>query len=87
MQTVYSILMIVGCIFALYVLLKIIMAPIKLIFKFLLNAIVGFVLLFFTNIISSFFDFSIPINLISCLISGVFGIPGVIFLVMLKLLF
>ena len=87
MQTVYSILLIVGCIFALYVLLKIIAAPIKLIFKILLNALVGFVLLFLANIVSSFFDFSIPINLISCLISGIFGIPGVIFLVMLKILF
>ena len=76
MQTVYSILLIVGCIFALYVLLKIIAAPIKLIFKFLLNALVGFVLLFLANIVSSFFDFSIPINLISCLISGVFGISN-----------
>ena len=87
MDLVYTILLIVGCVFALYVLLKIIAAPIKLIFKLLLNTLSGFVLLFLANIISSFFDFSIPINLLNCLISGVFGIPGVIFLVMLKILF
>ena len=87
MDLVYTILLIVGCVFALYVLLKIIAAPITLIFKLLLNTLSGFVLLFLANIISSFFDFSIPINLLSCLISGVFGIPGVIFLVMLKILF
>ncbi len=87
MELVYTILMVVGCVFALYVLLKIVMAPIKWIFKLLLNAIIGFVLLFLANLIGGFFNFSVPVNLISCLISGVFGIPGVIFLVMLKLLF
>ena len=87
MELVYTILMVVGCVFALYVLLKIVMAPIKWIFKLLLNAVSGFVLLFLANLIGGFFNFSVPVNLISCLISGVFGIPGVIFLVMLKLLF
>ena len=87
MELVYTILMVVGCVFALYVLLKIVMAPIKWIFKLLLNAIIGFLLLFLANLIGGFFNFSVPVNLISCLISGVFGIPGVIFLVMLKLLF
>ena len=87
MELVYTILMVVGCVFALYVLLKIVMAPIKWIFKLLLNALSGFVLLFLANLIGGFFNFSVPVNLISCLISGVFGIPGVIFLVMLKLLF
>ena len=87
MELVYTILMVVGCVFALYVLLKIVMAPIKWIFKLLLNTLSGFILLFLANLIGGFFNFSLSINLISCLISGVFGIPGVIFLVMLKLLF
>ena len=87
MELVYTILMVVGCVFALYVLLKIVMAPIKWIFKLLLNALSGFVLLFLANLIGGFFNFSVPVNLISCLISGVFGIPGVIVLVMLKLVF
>ena len=87
MELVYTIIMVVGCVFALYVLLKIVMAPIKWIFKLLLNTLSGFILLFLANLIGGFFNFSLSINLISCLISGVFGIPGVIFLVMLKLLF
>lgn len=87
MELVYTILMVVGCVFALYVLLKIVMAPIKWIFKLLLNTLSGFILLFLANLIGGFFNFSLSINLINCLISGVFGIPGVIFLVMLKLLF
>lgn len=87
MELVYTILMVVGYVFALYVLLKIVMAPIKWIFKLLLNTLSGFILLFLANLIGGFFNFSLSINLINCLISGVFGIPGVIFLVMLKLLF
>lgn len=66
---------------------KIAAAPIKKIFKLLLNALSGFLLLIVANLISGFFDFSIGINLLSCLISGVFGIPGVAFLILLKLLF
>ena len=87
MDIVSTVLLVAGVVIALYVLLKIIAAPIKLIIKLLLNALVGFLLLFLANLISGFFDFSIPINLITCLISGIFGIPGVIFLVVLKLLF
>ncbi len=87
MELVSTILLIAGCVIALYVLLKIIAAHIKLIFKILLNALTGCLLLFLANFISGFFTFTIPVNLISCLISGVFGIPGVIFLVIFKLLF
>ena len=87
MDLISTILLVVGCVIALYVLLKIIAAPIKLIFKLLLNALTGFLLLFLANIVSGFFDFSIPIHFVTCLIAGVFGIPGVIFLVILQILF
>ena len=69
------------------VVLKILAAPLKLIVKILLNALTGFLLLILANLISGFFDFSLPINLLNCLISGVFGIPGVILLVVLRLIF
>ena len=80
-------ILIVGVLVALYVLIRIIAAPIKWIFKLLLNALTGFLLLFLANFISGFFDFSIPINLVTCLVSGVFGIPGVIFLVVVIFFF
>jgi inhibitor of the pro-sigma K processing machinery len=80
-------ILIVGVLVALYVLIRIIAAPIKWIFKLLLNALTGFLLLFLANFISGFFDFSIPVNLVTCLVSGVFGIPGVIFLVVVIFFF
>ena len=80
-------ILIIGVLVALYVLIRIIAAPIKWIFKLLLNALTGFLLLFLANFISGFFDFSIPVNLVTCLVSGVFGIPGVIFLVVVIFFF
>ena len=79
--------LVIGCAIALYVLVKILTAPIKWIFKFLLNAVTGFLLLFVANLISGFFNFAVPVNLITCFIAGVFGIPGVIFLFVVTYLF
>ena len=87
MEILSTIVLIIGAAISLYVLVKILTAPIKLIFKLLLNAVTGFLLLFIANFISGFFDFSVPVNLITCLVSGVFGIPGVIFLFVVTYLF
>ena len=87
MQIVTNIVLIVGVVVALYVLIRILTAPIKLIFKLLLNALTGFLLLLLATFVCGFFDFYIPVNLLTCLISGVFGIPGVIFLVIVLFFF
>ncbi len=65
----------------LYLLIKFLKWPLKI----LLNGIIGIVLLYFTNIVGSYFGFSIGINAITALIAGFLGIPGVIFLVIFQL--
>lgn len=85
METLYTILLGAAVLVAIYVLIKIIAAPIKKIFKLLINAVLGFVLLFLANFVGGFFNFQIPVNLISCIVAGAFGIPGVIFLVVVVL--
>ncbi len=80
MEMLYTILLGAAVIVAIYVLIKIIASPIKKIFKLLLNAVCGLVLLFIANFIGGFFNFAIPVNLLTCIIAGAFGIPGVIFL-------
>ena len=80
METLYTILLGAAVLVAIYVLVKIIAAPIKKIFKLLLNAVCGLVLLFIANFIGGFFNFAIPVNILTCIIAGAFGIPGVIFL-------
>ena len=69
-----------------FVLIKLIAAPMKLIFKLLLNMISGFLLLIVAEFICGFFDFSIGITAVNCLVSGFLGIPGVILLVLMKVL-
>ena len=81
MDTLSTILLGAGIIVALYVLIRILAAPIKKIFKLLINAVCGFALLFAANFIGGFFNFSIPVNILTCIVAGAFGIPGVIFLV------
>ena len=75
MEMLYTVLLIAAVVVAAYVLIKILAAPIKKIFKLLINAVCGF------------FDFSIPVNILTCIIAGAFGIPGVIFLVVVVIFF
>ena len=87
METLYTILLAAAVIVAIYVLIKIIASPIKKIFKLLINAVCGLVLLFIANFVGGFFNFTIPVNILTCIIAGAFGIPGVIFLGVVVLFF
>lgn len=80
MEMLYTLLLAAAVVVAIYVLIKILAAPIKKIFKLLLNAVCGLVLLFIANFVGGFFNFAIPVNILTCIIAGAFGIPGVIFL-------
>ncbi len=81
MDIVKMVLFAAAVVVALYVLVRILASPIRKIFKLLINAVCGFALLFAANFIGGFFDFQIPVNILTCVIAGAFGIPGVIFLV------
>lgn len=63
---------------------KIFSAPIKLIIKLLINALMGGIALVVLNWIGSFFNFHIELNFFSALITGALGIPGIIILIILK---
>ena len=67
----------------LYLIIKLLKWPIKL----LINGIVGVILLYVANFIGEYFNFYITINPITALIAGFLGSPGVIFLVIFKLFF
>lgn len=84
MLTVIGLIIIV---FVLIIFFKIIKKPIRLIFKLLLNTVLGFVILFVFNLIGTIFDFSIPINLISVLVTGFLGLPGLIILILFVIFF
>ena len=87
METLSSILMIAATVVFIILLIKILSAPIRWIFKLGLNALLGFVVLFIFNFFGEYIGISIPINLISSLITGFFGVPGVVFLILYQILF
>ncbi|MGI6434006.1 MAG: pro-sigmaK processing inhibitor BofA family protein [Syntrophomonadaceae bacterium] len=70
----------------LYFVFKVIMKPIQLLWKLVLNSAVGLVLLMIFNYAASYFSFFIPINIITVLIAGFLGIPGVLLLLAFQLL-
>ena len=87
METISVLLILAAAVLSVVILVKILAAPVRLVFKLLLNALCGFLLLIVVNIISGFFDFSIEINLVNTLIAGCFGIPGALLLVLLSPVF
>ncbi|WP_297632076.1 pro-sigmaK processing inhibitor BofA family protein [uncultured Clostridium sp.] len=66
----------------LYVIIKLLKWPIKL----LLHGIAGVILLYVVNFIGVGFGIHIGINIITALIAGIFGIPGVIVLLIFTFL-
>lgn len=70
----------------LYVVAQVFIKPVKLLWKLLINSVVGLVLLLLVNYLGAFFEFSLPVNIISVLIAGFLGIPGVLLLICLQLL-
>lgn len=84
---VRTVLLVVFIALAAYVFIKLIASPIKKIFKLLLHMLSGFLMLLLAEFICGFFDFSIGINYVNILVSGILGTPGVILLVLTKLLF
>ena len=65
----------------LFVILKLFKWPLKI----LLNGVFGVVLLYIVNLIGANFGFSIGINVVTALIAGILGIPGVAVLIIFKL--
>lgn len=84
MEAISSVLTIALGVIIVIVLIKIITAPIKGIFKLLLNTVSGFVTLAIVNFLGSFIGLSLEVNILNAAISGIFGIPGVIALIVLK---
>ena len=50
------------------------------------NSILGGVLIYIVNIIGSSFGFHIGLNVGTSIFAGILGVPGVIFLIVLKLI-
>ena len=70
----------------LYVLAMVLVVPLIWIGKLIFSSIVGFIVLTLINLIGgALFDFTLPLNAVNALVTGIFGVPGVVLLVILKL--
>lgn len=63
---------------------KIFTAPMKLLFKLLVNTLLGFISLIIINFLGSFTGLSLGINWVNAAVVGVFGVPGVGLLLLLQ---
>ena len=63
---------------------KLLHKPLKLVFKFLLNTIGGFISLMLINFVGSWIGLSIGVNWFNAVIVGIFGLPGVALLLILQ---
>lgn len=73
-----------GCIIAVIIIAKLLAWPFKLIFKLIINIIIGGLLLLIVNTFGASFGLHIPFNAITALVSGILGVPGVILLIILQ---
>ena len=87
METVSSIFILAAMILLCYLLIKVLSAPLRKLIKLMINTGMGFIALFIINFFGEFIGFTIGINVINAAIVGIFGMPGVILLVLLKIFF
>lgn len=86
MATANIIMAVLFLLVIIFIIAQLILKPLKLIWKLVINSIIGLVLLMLTNFIGVYFDFSLPLNIITVLIAGFLGIPGIFLLICFQLL-
>ncbi|MBR0311039.1 MAG: pro-sigmaK processing inhibitor BofA family protein [Oscillospiraceae bacterium] len=75
------------CAFVVLGVIQLFSAPLKLALKVLLNTLLGFAALFLLNLASGLTGFTLGLNLLNALTVGILGVPGLVLLVLLKLVF
>ncbi len=68
----------------LFIVLKLLSLPMKIIIKLVINGIVGGIIIFMVNLIGANFGFVIDLNWITALLVGFLGVPGVIIVAILQ---
>ena len=84
MNTLSTVFIVMAALLILILLIKLFKKPMKLVFKFLLNTILGFVALILINFFGSFIGISIGVNWLNAAIVGILGLPGVALLLILQ---
>ena len=67
-----------------YLLARLLYFPLRIFFRFLINTLAGGLLLALFNIIGAFWGVQIGLNVVTALIVGLMGVPGVVLLLILQ---
>ncbi len=78
--------LVVLAVIAIVLVVRLLSAPIRLAFKLLINALVGFAVLFLLNFLEPYVGLSLGINWINAIVVGLLGAPGVVLLLLIKYL-
>lgn len=79
--------MFIFTVIAVVVVAKLFSWPLKKILKLLLNIALGIVMILLVNTFGGNIGLHIPFNLVTAIVSGILGIPGVIALIILNYIF
>ena len=77
-------LMLIAATLLLWLFLRILRLPLKLLMKLLLHAAVGFIALFVLNFLGSSVGISLSITPVNCILAGALGVPGVLLMLLFK---
>lgn len=75
-----------ACIIILFLVGRIFILPLKKILKLVINSILGGVLIYIINLVGVAFQFHIGLNIGTSIFVGILGLPGAVFLIILKLM-
>lgn len=75
------------CAFVALGVIQLFAAPLKLALKVLLNTLLGFAALYALNLAAPLTGFTLGLNLFNALSIGILGIPGLVLLILLRLVF
>ncbi len=75
-----------ACICFLFIFGRVFIIPIKKVLKLVINSILGGVTIFLINLIGGIWGFHIGLNIFTSILVGLLGVPGVICLIVVKLL-
>lgn len=67
-----------------YLIGRVMLIPLKLVFKLIMNGIIGGIVLWVINYFGAYINIHIPLNPITALIVGFLGIPGVVLLLVIQ---
>lgn len=75
-----------ACICFIFIFGRIFIVPITKILKLVLNSILGGIVIYVINLIGGAFGFHIGLNFFTSILIGLLGLPGVVCLIIVKLL-